>query len=459
MAFSLTITDDLHAITISTFTTWLVFILPVLILVSLSNGHTVRYWSEIIVGGVASVANIGIVALHWTKAPHPKFIMSLKRKICIKMHVLGGTLEIFSSLIAILLGGVLSKDVTILGIIQGIGALINVVAAMFQTPIVFGRKAVIIPGYYYIELVHAFFAIETCLHPGSLRAIVNTYFAVNIFTYVRLFLVILIHNNVIPGSEYTMSCLIAPLVIVPFLIGPGAVFIILLAVACNGSLTRFLMGVDQYHPRYIAVITEHDRYTFYNKEMMDEWRGKSDGRSDEDHARDVFNTIDVSGNGLIEREELVDLLKRFNVKPAVMSAFIDLLNKNNDAINFDLFYQHLWKMNNFSRPNIKFSTVKDDREKAKLVFSSIDIDRSETISSLELTKLLSEWGCPDDEVVDYMKRYDENGDGIISFEEFFTKMKDLWSYGFERMLAEEKRQTKMQVEMIVTHDKNEHSTT
>ena len=51
-----------------------------------------------------------------------------------------------------------------------------------------GAKAIMIPGYYYVELLHVYFALYSWLSPNSLAAIVKTYYCVNIFTFVRVYI-------------------------------------------------------------------------------------------------------------------------------------------------------------------------------------------------------------------------------------------------------------------------------
>lgn len=48
----------------------------------------------------------------------------------------------------------------------------------------------------------------------------------------------------------------------------------------------------------------------------------------------------------------------------------------------------------------------------------------------ELSRLLVEWGCPTDEVVAYLRIFDDNGDGRISFDEFFVSFRPVWRFCF-----------------------------
>ncbi len=46
---------------------------------------------------------------------------------------------------------------------------------------------------------------------------------------------------------------------------------------------------------------------------------------------------------------------------------------------------------------------------------------------------LLEWGLPSNEVDEYMRRYDDNKDLKISFEEFF-KMRPVWSFAYSDII-------------------------
>jgi hypothetical protein len=61
--------------------------------------------------------------------------------------------------------------------------------------------------------------------------------------------------------------------------------------------------------------------------------------------------------------------------------------------------------------------------KARAVFDAIDLDASGKVENFELKELLTWWGCPESELDSYMKGFDADGDGEISFDdEFYPEM-------------------------------------
>ena len=45
---------------------------------------------------VATFCNIFVLGFHWTNQPHPKFLLLTWRKVCIRLHVLSGSVEIIA---------------------------------------------------------------------------------------------------------------------------------------------------------------------------------------------------------------------------------------------------------------------------------------------------------------------------------------------------------------------------
>lgn len=432
----------LVAVNYSTVIVGLLLVVPALVLHSLLDENDIRFYSEVIVGTISTVCILSVVYYHLTTPPHPKFVMNPIRKFCIRVHVIFGTLEVFVSIAAIILGGMFKVDVTMMGKIQAVCAVMHVLSAMYQTPIVFGAKAIMIPGYYYVELFHAYFAVYSWLNQNSLRAIINTYFCLNIFTYVRVYIKLMFLNNIARGSEYSIASILATITILPYLMGPGAVFFFMLVTAVNGEVIRQVLGVSPYHPSYTSLIHEHDRYVAFDKAEHAKWRGLDSNKTDRENARDMFDSIDTDKSNSLDSSEVVALLSKFRVAPAMVKILLSLAKKNEDKIGFDTFYRYVWKMRKFQPPTEKISEITSDEKKCRVVFDSIDADGSGTIDTIELAGLLSEWGCPDGEIDVYLKKFDENGDGQFSFEEFYKNMRDMWLFGFESLVLREVIQTK-----------------
>ena len=88
--------------------------------------------------------------------------------------------------------------------------------------------------------------------------------------------------------------------------------------------------------------------------------------------------------------------------PSVVHFLLKSLQANNGKVDFDTFYRRVWKMPTFAKPCQPASAAGTEQQQARLVFDTIDDDRSQFIELTELAKLLVQWGCPDDEVVTYL---------------------------------------------------------
>ena len=67
------------------------------------------------------------------------------------------------------------------------------------------------------------------------------------------------------------------------------------------------------------------------------------------------------------------------------------------------------------------------------MFDQIDIDRSGYLEAFEIKMLLIEWGLPEREVLEYMRRFDTNRDGRFSREEFRQYFRPIWRYCFQEI--------------------------
>ena len=75
-------------------------------------------------------------------------------------------------------------------------------------------------------------------------------------------------------------------------------------------------------------------------------------------------------------------------------------------------------------------------QKARAVFDAIDLDASGKVENFELKELLTWWGCPESELDSYMKGFDADGDGEISFDdEFYPEMQEIWRFGWDHVRA------------------------
>lgn len=333
------------ALNYSTIIVGLTVVVPILISHSYVDSETFLFWGECFVGFVCTISILIVVYYHVTTTPHPKFTMNPRRKFCIRTHVIAGTTEIFVSVAAIILSGIFDYNVSYLGQIQALSAVVNALAAAAQTPIVFGAKGIMIPGYYYVEILHVYFAYYTWCDPGSLQAILKTYYCVNIFTFVRVYIKLMFHHNIGTSTTYSVSSIMATVTMLPFLLGPASVFGFIFICCLNGEVVRSLMGVNVYHPDYLVLIHEYDRYKVFDEQVQSQWKGSNEcttpdlspqhyrsggdpwAASDRSKAMKMFNDMDIDDSGTIDYDEVVELLEKLRVSKPVVAMMTRLLEK------------------------------------------------------------------------------------------------------------------------------------
>ena len=403
-----------------------------------SSAATLLLDGRLFLAAVGTVFNVAIVVLHWSTAPHPKFLMHLSRKLNIRAHMIFGTIEIGSSVWALLISRRLvpgdGHNLATFGKVQGMSAMLHALTALNQTSIVFGAKAIMHPAYYVCGSVHFYYGARTFLSPNSVDAIMDCYLVLNIFTWCRIYLAMMFRNNIAPGYEYTISIVLASVTICPAIMGPAGGVAVLVMFAVILEVTRFLHGIDAYHPKYLELLIERDR----NKIIVDttahsKWRGiakDTDPKTDLAAARTMFKSLDTDSSGFIEACEVIALAKSMHVAPAIMDAIVAAMAANDNKLDFDGFVRRIWRMPSFSVPKKSCLFAVMPMEQARIVFDTIDADGSGYIETHELSSLLVQWGCPDMEVIEYLKQYDTDGDGKFSFEEMFTQMRPIWRFGY-----------------------------
>ena len=110
--------SSLVALNYSTLLIGVLLVMPIIVSHAFVSSETFAFWGEMLVGSVCTVAILTVVFYHMTATPHPKFTMNPRRKLCLRVHVMAGTIEILVSLAAIAMKGVWQLDVTLLGQIQ-----------------------------------------------------------------------------------------------------------------------------------------------------------------------------------------------------------------------------------------------------------------------------------------------------------------------------------------------------
>ncbi|KAK9063516.1 hypothetical protein SSX86_017386 [Deinandra increscens subsp. villosa] len=127
----------------------------------------------------------------------------------------------------------------------------------------------------------------------------------------------------------------------------------------------------------------------------------------------VFNHFDEDGNGMISPSELhrrVGLICPEEILIEEVEVVVETLNGRDGQLRFDDFFSLM-------------ESEKED-EDLKKAFRLYEMEGSDCITPRSLNRMLSRLGesVSEDECVGMINRFDLNGDGVLSFDEFRAMM-------------------------------------
>jgi Ca2+-binding EF-hand superfamily protein len=139
----------------------------------------------------------------------------------------------------------------------------------------------------------------------------------------------------------------------------------------------------------------------------------------------LFNSVDTNGDGYIDKREFAQMLNRSATHKRTESELDKIMKEidldGNDMIDFYEFVAYVSKLDGYDRP-------KDELE-IHQAFKYFDRDGSGAIDRNEVQLLLRMVGlkCRAQDIERFMVRYDLNGDGVISYQEFRKFYKEIVS--------------------------------
>jgi len=162
-----------------------------------------------------------------------------------------------------------------------------------------------------------------------------------------------------------------------------------------------------------------------------------EGMTLDEQARKVWNEIDINGDGFITKEELETLLTKYGASEDQMkiekNAFESIFG-GSDKIGYVHFYRWFCggrvAMKHLSQAK---ALPVDEKEQAKLVFDNLDINSSGFLELWELETLLLNWGVSINDAKRFLEKFDD-GDGRVSFEEFYLHMRRIWKFAIGIMI-------------------------
>lgn len=137
----------------------------------------------------------------------------------------------------------------------------------------------------------------------------------------------------------------------------------------------------------------------------------------------LFNSVDTNGDGYIDKKEFAQMLQRPATHKRTDSQLERIMKEidldGNGRIDFYEFVAYVSKLDGYSRPR--------DEEEIHQAFKYFDRDNSGAIDRREVQMLLRMIGLKfrAQDIEDFMNKYDLNGDGVISYQEFRKFYKEI----------------------------------
>ncbi|MBW4675895.1 MAG: EF-hand domain-containing protein [Desmonostoc geniculatum HA4340-LM1] len=404
------------------------------------TGQETEYYQKLILCGASILCNFYVLYYHYTNPPHPKFLMLPKRKLSIRTHVISGSIEVLFGVIAFF-----SSNPEIPATIMALSAIIgHVTSSFYQTPIVFGSKSVMIPAYLFCVSLHLYAAVNLLLEPSSDFWLINTFLVLSIYVWCRVFYFIFTVFGIFKDNLYSASILAAGVLIFPSVLGVAGNLYFILCVLGYNALYKLI--VNPTAADWISWTKESQRQTLIDEDAKELWVSNNlsinaEQLDDRAVAAAVFAQLDTNKTGTLDKEELKILWNEWQVPDSFINTFLARHTDLNE-FHFTNFYEQIWQIKGvkerLKKESLKLECLSkgkniSNEEKCKIIFDQIDIDGTGYIDEFELKTLLLEWGLPSNEVEEYMKKYDENQDLKISFEEFF-KMRPVWSFAYSDII-------------------------
>jgi hypothetical protein len=298
-------------------------------------------------------------------------------------HALGGAFEILSGICVAFLR---AKARLYMIYFMSVFAFIHIITAIFQTPIVFGTRKVMIPCYHmavalkifcWFNLIAHVTEYESQVHESMANeneiVIISWFLALelihHIYVWVRVFIWVSTRCNLFRKNQYTVAIILAGMMTVPAALGAWG----------NLAFWSYVMMYQLFWRK--CVRSKHEQI-FYEAELD----------------RNPFFSD-------IYKDRAVDALKkiapgqRFNAEES--GTFSEELNKLSE------------------------------HKQCRYVFLIFDVDNSGKIAVTEFQTMLKNWGCPSADAEAMMNRKGYTDEDVIDPKKFCDDFKDIWVFGIE----------------------------
>ncbi len=229
----------------------------------------------------------------------------------------------------------------------------HIPTSFYQTCILFGAKAIMVPSYLICIMCHLFCAIHVVLEPGSIFWLLNMFCLYNVYAWVRFFYEVFMYTHLFEGNVYSLSVLFSGIVCITGALGGLFPFFFVAYVCVCLGLFYLLVQPDEScrdefvreRPRLILCDPScHSQWVKLNKDQLN-LANEVNTLSDRDIAQKVFAQMDKSGNGGINKDDIVALLRNWKMNEKLIQRIVLSTNKNENKFSFDQFQNHVWRLN------------------------------------------------------------------------------------------------------------------
>ncbi len=375
---------------------------------------------------LSAIANVVVIVYHYAVPPHPKFLMVPFRRAILRVHITSGTIELFAGLLALYA----APNPTAARVMAAAAILLHVPSAFAQTPIVFGARAIMRPGYLMCIGLHLFCALKLWLEPSSAFWAASTFLVFNVYVWCRLYYFVFDKLGLFAGARYSVAILAAGLTTTPGVLGPSAILVLALGCAVYMVLARLLFVKDA--AGWADLVRERARDSALPEEVRSMFVSGAK-EDDRDAAQAFFSALDRDGDGALSRQELKELLAQTTLPVTVTARFLDTKLGSAASLDRQGFQATLWPLKEVRERAwlVKaLASAKSDRDKARLVFDRLDVDRDGLLSRLELEALLTEWSLPVKEADRWLRLAQAHDKGALSFDDFMKHLRPVWRFIF-----------------------------
>jgi len=283
------------------------------------------------------IATLCIVVYHLTTPHHPKYYSTIKNKISILVHMIGGTTGIIGLWVGVVTN---SKEFCLVAVLFGLS--LHWPSVIWQMRQLHGHREIMVACYNWCASQLCISYIEFFLYNGSFKTVFSCAMCLNIFSMVRVSGTVLHQANV--QASYDRWCLFACFVNSPFVVGAfGPLICMITIVVWNiyfeffKPMPRSIMRIDRGYEDSIPAEIEARRGKKFADELAKVSKQVSDKR--EAIATALFRVL-AGDNSMMDLFEVVDLYNSWGMPDAKEAAKSTFDREDVDAsgqINFKEF--------------------------------------------------------------------------------------------------------------------------